>query len=121
MADYPIHRSDDALDMVFLVYRKANNSKACTLTASTSARPAANDSTNTGFRQRLQARLHARLWAASVAGIADLPSAKDLASNSANNSNSSLTLALLSRPRAVTRPPLSLPLASALLSASNLF
>ena len=73
-----------------------------------------------GFRQRLQARLHARLWAASVAGITDLPSAEDLASNSAYNSNSSLTLALLSRPRAVTRTPLSLPLASALLSASNL-
>ena len=34
------------------------------------AKHRANDSTNTGFRQRLQARLHARLWAASIRVLA---------------------------------------------------
>ena len=56
------------------------------------------------FRQRLRARLHAGLWAASVVGYTDPLSARNEASDVDYLSTSSLPLGLVRGPRAVTRP-----------------
>ena len=55
-------------------------------------------------RQRLRARLHAGLWAASVVGITDALSARNVASDVGYLSTSSLPLGLVRGPRAITRP-----------------
>ena len=56
------------------------------------------------FRQRLRARLHAGLWAASVVGYTDPLSARNEASDVGYLSTPSLPLGLVRGPRAVTRP-----------------
>ena len=55
-------------------------------------------------RQRLRARLHAGLWAASVVGITDALSVRNVASDVGYLSTSSLPLGLVRGPRAITRP-----------------
>ena len=57
-----------------------------------------------GFQQRLRARLHAGLCAASVVGYTDPLSARNVASDVGYLSTSSLPLGLVRGPRAVTRP-----------------